>query len=178
MIPTTIFEENEKNVNRVYLATLAQGIFELTPIQLNEISPVAHQCVNQGGRGVLLARLLYQLYESKFFNDEDLCTESPSLTERNSIVKSKDVSVAENIKIYPNPNQGTFTISIFDKKLEGKLVTAQLFSPTGKLVLSKLINGNQKTEINTVNLPKGIYYCIIKNSDKIFATEKVIILKN
>ena len=58
------------------------------------------------------------------------------------------------VKLYPNPNEGIFTISVSQKEV--KNLNIELFDVFGKSVF-KAISNSVNTEIDTQNLPIGVY---------------------
>jgi hypothetical protein len=69
------------------------------------------------------------------------------------------------VKVYPNPNTGSFRVSLTDKSLNTvKLVLTDM---AGKTVFENTlrVNGAQDIKIETNNLPKGIYNLQL-NSEK------------
>lgn len=78
------------------------------------------------------------------------------------------------VKVYPNPNQGQFNVSVTDKSIG--TVNLTLTDMTGKTVYEKTlkVNGGQDLKIETGNLPKGIYQ-LKMNSEKGTQVSKVAI---
>ena len=76
------------------------------------------------------------------------------------------------VKVYPNPNQGRFHVSLTDKNISS--VNLTLTDMTGKTVYESTVkvNGNQDLKIETSNLPKGIYQ-LKMNSEKGTQVSKV-----
>ncbi|MDA9312508.1 GEVED domain-containing protein [Vicingaceae bacterium] len=68
----------------------------------------------------------------------------------------------EFFRIYPNPNNGQFTIEISDDLKERKI---SILNSTGSLVAEKLLNG-KRTSLFQLDLPKGIYFIRLENSNK------------
>ena len=58
------------------------------------------------------------------------------------------------IKLYPNPNKGSFSISLIDKEV--KDLSVSVFDIFGKLVYQTKANQSE-FELNISNLPRGIY---------------------
>ena len=76
----------------------------------------------------------------------------------------------EEIKVYPNPNDGNFYLDIPLKRED--VIKIQIIDNLGKTVFeSSLSNGN---EVNIPNPQKGIYFVSVVMKDKIF-TQKIII---
>ncbi len=70
--------------------------------------------------------------------------------------------------IYPNPNNGTFTISNLEK--ESYL---EIYDVLGKKVHEQSVSNNQVIALG--NVSKGIYFAKIKSSDIVYNTEKIIV---
>lgn len=78
--------------------------------------------------------------------------------------------ITEKLTVFPNPNSGYFTIE-HNQNTELKI---EIFSITGKLLSSKIIN-QQNVNINLEDKTPGIYILKIKNNQQIIKTEKLII---
>jgi len=76
----------------------------------------------------------------------------------------------DEVKLYPNPTNSSFTIEITNADKQ----TLQVFDVNGKLVLNQAING--KTNIDTTNLSEGVYNLSIINPDGII-NKKLVILR-
>ncbi len=78
----------------------------------------------------------------------------------------------ENVKIFPNPSRGEFTV-------EGSAVrnadyTFSLFDFTGAKVVEKQMHGNSTSEFNR-NMENGIYFYRIKKGPEIVDSGKLIV---
>jgi hypothetical protein len=78
------------------------------------------------------------------------------------------VEGVETLKIYPNPSNGTFTISVGKEQLESP---ARLLNAQGKEVWS----GTQ-TEVHANNLPAGIYFLHLTQGGKMHI-KKIVVKK-
>ena len=77
------------------------------------------------------------------------------------------------VKVYPNPNQGQFNVSLTDKNIGS--VKVIMTDMTGKTVFENVVKVNgQDIKIETSNLPKGIYQLKL-NSEKGTQVSKVAI---
>lgn len=74
-----------------------------------------------------------------------------------------------NVRIYPNPNNGSFTIS---HHLSGENYNLEITDLMGKIVHRQLLETkNNATSINTHQLANGIYFVTISGTD---ASEKIV----
>ncbi|WP_396212612.1 T9SS type A sorting domain-containing protein [Flavobacterium sp.] len=74
----------------------------------------------------------------------------------------------ENVSTFPNPNNGTFSISNLEKES-----FIEIYDVLGKKVHEQIINNNQVVNIQKVS--KGIYFAKIKSGDKVYKTEKIVV---
>ena len=93
------------------------------------------------------------------------CT-SPSIKQSNKLTIRPNTSVEDmsslmyDISLFPNPNDGNFTISGDLQGLGSEVLSVAVINPLGQVVYSKdamLIAGTLNEKINTGNLPSGIY---------------------
>ncbi len=89
------------------------------------------------------------------------------------VLSAKEESL-EDFKVYPNPSEGSFTVSFI---LKAEDVALQLFDILGRRVMQKSYQSNSlefKQRIETGGLTKGIYFLKVRNG-KFFSTKKVIL---
>lgn len=98
----------------------------------------------------------------------NVCTRDQTL-----LGTSENNALSQDIKIYPNPSNGTFFVKT--KDLKGAVETT-IHDLSGKRVYSSVNtqNNEQTTKEYNVNLPKGVYIVTVK-SDKGAYTQKLII---
>lgn len=72
------------------------------------------------------------------------------------------ISKDNSISVYPNPNNGSFTI-VPDKKIDGE-VLVKLFDLTGRIVFEEVRNDNNLS-IQTTGLANGTYLLVIQTND-------------
>lgn len=75
----------------------------------------------------------------------------------------------KNLSLYPNPNNGVFTIGFEEVQNNA---TLSVFDRTGRVVYTNNVNGNQA--VISTNLSKGIYIVQVQNNTEIY-TGKLII---
>jgi len=83
---------------------------------------------------------------------------------------SENAFYNDRIKIFPNPNDGNFSI-IFD---QNNCIEIRIYNINGKQILSKNINKNNSLKINNQKFNAGVYYVKAKFQDKIIV-EKVVV---
>ncbi|WP_395052852.1 T9SS type A sorting domain-containing protein [Flavobacterium sp.] len=79
---------------------------------------------------------------------------------------------SSSFSIYPNPNNGTFTISINKDNFE--TVALEVYDVLGKKILNQDLIAKE-TSIKTDNLSKGVYFAKITTSDNEVFTKKIVV---
>jgi hypothetical protein len=79
----------------------------------------------------------------------------------------------EGLLVFPNPNDGLFTVLFTtSEKMEGKLTLQNLIGTT---IFSDLgILPNSKLDLNLSEIPSGVYILRLQQQNKVF-TQKIII---
>jgi Secretion system C-terminal sorting domain len=77
-----------------------------------------------------------------------------------------------SFSIYPNPNNGTFTVAINNDSFEK--ATLNMYDVLGKKILNQDLFAKETT-IKTDNLAKGVYFAKITTSDNEVFTKKIVI---
>ncbi len=77
-------------------------------------------------------------------------------------------------KVFPNPNQGTFTIE--HELPEQNRVTLNVYNLTGKKVYEQIIV-SQKENINLSYLPKGVYLIKIIDNHQVLYSKKIALIE-
>lgn len=98
-------------------------------------------------------------------------TAQGSIINFSSAAGIKQISMNEQVNIYPNPAGANFSISIAGSN---KPATMYVYDINGKMVMSQPVNG--KTTIDTSNLTNGIYNISVTSSEGI-ANKRLIIAK-
>jgi hypothetical protein len=165
-------EINEKEVNRIYLETVAQGKMELNQEQTVTVRAIAFQCPSKGGNAVFAARSLYALVENVDFKDLELCN-ARSESVQGMVAKRKEI----NFNVSPNPATDVLIVSQSSDKVEaGEWL---VFDTAGKLLLTKKVSDNEiQASINIQGLSEGIYFAsFVVNGEKRF-NQKFIKIKS
>ncbi len=86
-----------------------------------------------------------------------------------------EVIKEDNIRIYPNPNSGTFILEM--SRAEFREAEIEIYSVLGQKIFNKKIipvNGSVSEEISLENFPGGLYY-LRMNTGKIIYQETIIL---
>ncbi|MBN2261911.1 MAG: T9SS type A sorting domain-containing protein, partial [Prolixibacteraceae bacterium] len=94
-------------------------------------------------------------------------------------IENNDESVAINnsefqekqIKVYPNPNNGSFYVQLLNFEKETKISICNIM---GKQVYQAIVFENTKSNINVPYLPAGLYYISANDSKTIKSTKMVV----
>lgn len=82
---------------------------------------------------------------------------------------NNNVNATSNVKLYPNPNTGEFTLEL----INGSSKNIELMDVTGRIILSQTTS-NDKIDVNINTLSNGIYYVRIQSNN---AVEVIKIVK-
>ncbi len=101
-----------------------------------------------------------------------------TVTVEGGYVSVTDQAAAEEFKIFPNPSTGVFTVkNNYQTCPDGSLINncqLSITDITGGIIYNSTIPQFNKSIIDITNLPKGIYFIVIKTDTSIY-TEKIII---
>ena len=111
----------------------------------------------------------FHLISDQYVNEEGAVIDD-FIVEGVSLNLENDVDL--NIKIYPNPTTGRFTI---DTNGQFELEHISIHSIEGKQVYDNKLTDYSKHEIDWINQPKGIYFIEIKTRNNIKVIRKLII---
>ncbi|MDO8368889.1 MAG: hypothetical protein Q7T20_18980, partial [Saprospiraceae bacterium] len=161
LIGTVDFRINEKNVNSIYLETVAAGNTAYSSAQLTYLQAIAAQCPLSGGEAVLRARDMLALAQDAptFYNDATICG---SL--RPSRDRTDQVLVDDFVQVRPNPaSDMAFIYYAFGSTSTEKRLL--LFNVFGQQVTNVLLpNSEGELTLSTHSLPSGVYHFVVSNS--------------
>ncbi len=87
---------------------------------------------------------------------------------------NQEIIHENKFKIYPNPNNGNFTINVNEKHHNIKV---HLFNTLGQAIeVENIISSNQLI-FNLTDIPSGVFWVKLYSGDKIIGVEKMIIFK-
>ena len=170
---TNDITQTQNNFNTLYI----NGINNQS--DFDNLQHLANLCPNQYGNAVFQARALLQIYTYQYVEYNDSCY-SDKLNSRfgYSDEEETSVSVADGVqaKLFPNPNNGNFTLA-YDLKKNNE-ATVFIIDVTGKEVYQSTIDNLENTkQINTSYLQSGIYFIQLRNDKTLLWTDKVMISK-
>lgn len=103
------------------------------------------------------------------YTDGNTCTSSDStLIVVNSCVGINESTNFHGVSIFPNPNNGIFTIEVINTDANVKVINTQ-----GQVILTKKIL-NKKEQFDLSNNAKGIYFVTVTSNEGV-TTQKVIV---
>ncbi|MBL7919382.1 MAG: T9SS type A sorting domain-containing protein [Bacteroidia bacterium] len=168
--PSNLVETNYKNFYLVCLNVKDSTFSSADSLTLENI---AKSCPYTSGNVVHQARSLYNILYKTYKTFYDDCQ---SLASRKGSTPKNNIQIKLKTELYPNPNNGNFTIRINNAK-EKQSVEISIFDMNGKLLIRE-----DKTVTNSeVNLSQlllnGAYTVKIKLADGTYDQHKIIINK-
>lgn len=151
-----IFEQNERDMNRVLLSYLAREGTHLTADEQQSLQSIAVQCPLAGGSAVLEARALLALEAGSYPNYDDGSACQSGGTYGNP-VPSPAPKVAAGLRLYPNPAKREATLG-WDTPAEqaGEL---NLYDARGQHLLRiNIPEGANQRSISLKGVPAGLYF--------------------
>ncbi len=169
-----IIESNQKEINRLYLLSLTDTAYVYSSADSEAIYNIAVQCPSEGGGGVWDARVLYYSIIDDYWEFEADCeAQGKSLIHHGS--KSSILS-NDNFKIFPNPNNGDFTLSY--NVADNEIGTITIYDIAGKLIHSfNFTSSSTVVTIHENELNAGAYFYEIKVNESKVKMDKLIIIK-
>ncbi len=173
IVTTSIIEENEKQINDIYLSTIAKGVFEFSSNQLDIISEISHQCPFIGGSAVYKARGMYFLInDEEYYNDDEICLQNGIVARHSS---PKNESIKEfNTYVYPNPANSQISI-FYNLDQYGEII---IYNSYGQKVFSSNIDVNGHRYILSLEgFSEGIYFFTILSNHNSVDNGKFVIIR-
>lgn len=92
-----------------------------------------------------------------------------------TFIDNNETNLMENIKVYPNPSDGNFTVELKNlKSTEVKISMYDIFGKEIYMLNTSLDISKDYNKINLSDIPSGLYFIsIISNNDNI--TEKILV---
>lgn len=166
-----LIETNQKQVNEVYLSTIAKEVKDFTPEQAAELYAIADQCPMMGGNAVYRARALYSLIdEEQVYDDEALCLAHGIITKRLMEPTPNTVNVIPN----PASNEATLVLTM-EQETPGMLI---IFDALGAEVARHTVPaGSQRHAFSTATLAPALYHYKVLVADGVIGDGKLTIVR-
>ncbi len=174
MAASNQIQANEKLVNYYYLLQQNNPGYQYTAGDSSAIYSIASQCQNEGGSIVWQARMMYFDIIGERVSFDDYCLEmGKSLVHHGNSISTAS---SNNVKLYPNPNNGNFILEKSIGEHQNGVLT--IFDITGKIISSHSFNGAVSHEtIDATQLDAGVYFYEIKIDGGKIKTDKLVIIK-
>jgi hypothetical protein len=164
IVPTAIWEENEKIVNTVWLNRLMEQNYDYTEDEKLVLQNVSMQCPRSNGLAVFLARGLYGIYNpNTYYEDNLMCL--PDVMPR---LNNKAETIME-VKIAPNPTNGFVNIGL---PTSDKIYTLTIFDMVGNQKMTRTIQDSYNVDIS--KFATGMYIFRIAEDGKLIKSEKIV----
>jgi hypothetical protein len=168
------FDENEKAVTDIYLATTAKGITTYISEQVTQLTYIANQCPIAGGKAVYVMRDIYALIdEEATYNDTELC-------EQVGIIMMKTpTNAADQTRVFIQPNPATDHLTVLYQFPEtARPTTCRLVAPTGETLLQTDLNTASGTlNLDLTNVPGGVFALVFTDAKSVISSHRVVVIK-
>ncbi|HKR04824.1 MAG TPA: T9SS type A sorting domain-containing protein [Bacteroidia bacterium] len=169
----TTIEENEKEVNDIYLRKIAKINLNLSAGETDTLQSIAEQCPFEGGRSVYTARAILALIGlEEEYDDETACTGSPRLASN----QSHGYNDFLHVSVIPNPARDNVTIKYHLKKDEGGIL--ELKDLAGRLIFHyELAAGSDEKSFSVSTLQSGLYLFGFRVGNKELGKGKLSVIR-
>lgn len=153
IVPSNIYEQNEKSVNEIQLNRLLRSRGEILQGEIIGLEKIALQCPYDGGVGVFRAQaLLSNLQPHRVFDNDKLCALRMSETYMSN-------QILPEVMLFPNPANNELTISVMNNIHMQRI---KIFTPAMQLI--HLIEDVDAPiyKLKTTQLTAGIYFAEIE----------------
>ncbi len=174
--PTNNIESNLQSTAQIHLQATINKAQNLSTSDLNALRTIANKCPYYDGIGVYQARTLLAYYNGEFTPyNIDNCNRSRDEMHR---PRKKEIDATKEISfnIYPNPNNGNFTL-IYNLGIENS-GRVELYDAIGVKIAEYLLNSSNGTiPVSEQNLRQGLYFYKVYTNSGIKKIGKIVIIK-
>ncbi|MEM1319296.1 MAG: T9SS type A sorting domain-containing protein [Bacteroidota bacterium] len=164
---TSYYDSLEREVLDIYLQVLAEQNNNYSSTQFNELESISNLPFDTAGIAVYMASGLIPDCSP----DTSLSSSFSAPQQSVYIAGSTPSFTNQEVRIYPNPSSGIFTINTQNAVIEQCLI----YDMNGRLLRSYTLGESKdNTTINAYLLP-GLYFCTLKYQNGIQSTQKLII---
>lgn len=163
----------EKEINAIWLSTVAQGNVDFSGVQLTVIECIAAQCPSTKGNAVFRARALYSMaypVHEPFMDDCD--PPAP----RMGTPLNQDTRQPVGLIVSPNPARGSLSL-VFDTPAASQQ-TLSLTAIAGNRIRNWEIAADTKSvQLEVGDVPEGIYYLSISEKGKTLHVQTIVLIR-
>ncbi len=164
-------EANEITANAIYLATWAEGNYDLSDDQKTALYGIASSNPKYGGTAVFMAYAILDTVGEIVFDEE-----GTRWTQENFDKTKKEENINYLVLIRPNPAKDETTYTIYLGKSE--TASVNVFTSFGVTLFSYNLSDSEKqNSISFKNLEAGVYFVVTKTNNDITDVKKLIIVK-
>ena len=173
---TDAYSINQRNVNKVLFKLLVYGSELLNADDSTALASIANQCLYTGGLAVAQARALYNAIEEyRYYDETALCPGGISARMGgNAEAEAKQPDKKRSAGVYPNPNTGTFNVTLSEKAENGWIEITDI---AGRLISRKPLADDALVTTLAIEAAHGSYFYCIKGNGKVIKNGKIIIMK-
>ncbi|MEZ4941676.1 MAG: T9SS type A sorting domain-containing protein [Saprospiraceae bacterium] len=163
--PEGDYQENERDINTIYLMALAQNDWTFNSEEQAVIDAIAVRCPQFGGNAVYTARFLQEHYRKPYWNMGDCLVEERG---------SGPLAVEKMFSLSPNPASDQLQIQL-NQPLQSE-ATVEIADLTGRVIMrQKMPENSPMYSVQTGELQTGTYYLRIFTDSQLLGIEKIII---
>lgn len=150
-------EQWHRDINIVYLNTVAKNIDTFSTEQWSTVTSIAYQCIEKGGEATALARSLYQnIMGSVYFDDSANCNQSYKKEQELTPLQKRAEKPELQFVLYPNPTNGKAYLAC-NVAINRKCEVIMVNMLGQQVILSNISMEKGLLEIDTKNLASGLY---------------------
>jgi Secretion system C-terminal sorting domain len=144
--------------------------------QIEQLREIASLCPLEKGRAVYAARVLLSYVDNPYRDYTNACELIGAPISNSARMVMNTTSNTEKTKhyvgIYPNPNNGTFTVNVYNNELS----TLEITDVIGQTVFIESFKNTKEIKASEL-LQSGVYLCKVKQNNKVVYQNKLIIKK-
>lgn len=176
--PMDSIEQLQKQVNEAYLYHLKRN-GNLSQDKIDMLKTIAPLCPYTHGTSIWQARAMLKGIENvEYFNQCELYSalDETFISAERVLAKEEVVEVKTYFSIYPNPNDGNFTLAL--NNTEYTNYELEILNSFGASVKKHNVNTTENKEALIITeLSQGIYFVVIKANGIVLETKKVVVTK-
>jgi hypothetical protein len=168
----TIVSETQ-NFHTLYDATVVNGLKDIMNVPSSVLATLTHNSLNDDGPLGVYSKSWLKFTQNELYLPEEVITHTTAnKTDHRSKREPRTLDNTWVFDIYPNPANEYITIALNTYEIKERL-HIEIMNSTGKLVLEDFHHSNGIINMNTENLPSGMY--VIRISDGVEVIQNKVI---